>query len=172
MPLRHPFGRTTLTTVWADLAAIGRNETYEIRAYRSDGSLARIVRRDHEPRSPTKPGQDAAFRDRFSGLADDDRETRTKVAANCPVVESFPAYSSLRGDALGHLWVAEFKLPDARYEGTLWTVFDAEGRALGFVETPDGFRVLEIGADYMLGRTRDEFDVEYVQVWALDRSGS
>ena len=50
-----------------------------------------------------------------------------KVAANAPVVESFPAYSSLRGDALG------------------------------FVETPDGFRVLEIGADYILGRTRDEF---------------
>jgi len=172
MPLRHPFGRTTLTTVWGDLAVIGRNETYEIRAYRSDGSLARVVRRDHELRSPTKSQQDAAFRDRFSGLADDDLETRMEVAVNAPVAESFPAYSSLRGDALGHLWVAEFKLPDARYEGTQWTVFDAEGRALGLVETPAGFRVHEIGADYILGRTRDEFDVEYVQVWALHRSRS
>ena len=169
-PLRLPFGRTTLTTVWGDLAAIGRNETYEIRAYRSDGSLVRIVRRDHVVRSPTKDEQDAAFRDQFAELADDDRETTMKIAVNAPVVESFPAYSSLRGDALGHLWVAEFKLPDARYEGTLWTVFDPDGSALGFAETPDGFRVFEIGADYILGRTIDELGVEYVQFLELHRS--
>ena len=59
-------------------------------------------------------------------------------------------YSSLRGDALGHLWVAESKLPDARYEGTLGTVFDPGGHALGFAETSDGLRVLEIGAEPLL----------------------
>ena len=170
MPLRHPFGRTTLTAVWGNLAVTGRNETYEIRAYLSDGSLARIVRRDHEMRSPSKAEQDAAFGDRFAGLADDDREARMKVAVNAPVVASFPAYSSLRGDALGHLWVAEFKLPGATYEGTLWTVFDPVGRALGFVETPSGLTIYEIGADYILGKTTDDMDVEYIQLWDLTRS--
>ena len=171
-PLRHPFGRATLTTVWGDLAVIGRNETYEIRAYRSDGFLIRILRRDHEVRSPTKAEQDAAFRDQFAEMADDDAASKMRVAVNAPVLESFPAYSSLRGDALGHLWVAEYKLPDARYEGTLWTVFDPDGRALGFVQTPDGFRVFEIGADYILGRTTDELGVEYVHVLTLGRSDS
>ena len=170
MPLVHPFGKATLTTAWGDLAAIGGNETYEIRAYRSDGSLARIVRRDHETRTPTRAEQDAAFRDRFAGLSDDDREPRMKVAANVPMVESFPAYSRLRGDALGYLWVAEFKLLDARYDGTLWTVFDPDGRALGFVETPDGFDLFEIGADYILGSSTDDLDVEYVQLWDLART--
>ena len=169
-PLRHPFARTTLTTEWGDLAVIGRNESYEIRAYRSDGSLVRIVRRHHETRSPTKAEQDAAFRNQLATLADDDRETRTKVAVNAPLVDSFPAYSSLRGDALGYLWVAEYRLPDARYEGTLWTVFDPDGRALGLVETPDGLRIFEIGADYILGRFTDELGVEYVRVLGLDRS--
>ena len=172
IPLWHPFGKATLTTAWGDLAAIGDNETYEIRAYHSDGSLARIVRRDHETRIPTQAEQDEAFRDRFAGLSEEDREPRMAVAADVPLVESFPAYSSLRGDALGYLWVAEFKLPDAPYEGTVWTVFDPDGRALGFVETPGGFGVFEIGEDYILGSTTDELGVEYVQLRELGRSNS
>ena len=172
IPLRHPFGKTTVTTAWGDLAAIGDTETYEIRAYRSDGSLARIVRRDHEMRIPTQAEQDRAFRNRFAGLPEEDREPRMAVAADAPLVESFPAYSRLRGDALGHLWVGEFKLPDAQYEGTLWTVFDREGRVLGFVATPGGLGIFEIGADYILGSTTDDFGVEYVELWSLTRSNS
>ena len=170
IPLWHPFGKTTVTTAWGGLAAIGDTETYEIKAYRSDGSLARIVRRDHETRIPTQAEQDEAFRNRFAGLSEEDREPRMEVATTVPLVESFPAYSGLRGDALGHLWVAGFKLPEAAYEGTLWTVFDAEGRALGFVATPGGLSIFEIGEDYILGSTTDEMDVEYVQLWELARS--
>ena len=172
IPLWHPFGKATLTTAWGDLAAIGDNQTYEIRAYRGDGSLARIVRRDHETRIPTQSEQDEVFRDRFAGLSEEDREPRMAVAANVPLVESFPAYSSLRSDARGYLWVARFKLPDAPYEGTVWTVFDPNGRALGFVETPGGFGVFEIGEDYILGSTTDELGVEYVQLRELGRSNS
>ena len=42
-------------------------------------------------------------------------------------------------------------------------------RVLGFVETPEGLEILEIGEDYILGKTEDEFEVEYVQVWPLER---
>lgn len=51
----------------------------------------------------------------------------------------------------------------------VWTVFDPGGRIQGLVETPPGLDVLEIGADYVLGRVTDELGVEYVHVWALDR---
>ena len=51
----------------------------------------------------------------------------------------------------------------------LWTLFDPEGRALGFIETPGGLTILEIGGDYLLGRATDEMGVESVQVWALER---
>ena len=49
VPLRHPFGQTTYTTVWGDLAVIGRTEAYELKAYRSDGS----TRADRAPRLRT-----------------------------------------------------------------------------------------------------------------------
>lgn len=42
---------------------------------------------------------------------------------------------------------------------------------LGFVETPEVFSIYEIGEDYMLTWVRDELDVEYVQLWPLDRGG-
>ena len=43
---------------------------------------------------------------------------------------------------------------------------------LGFVEMPAGLVIHEIGKDYILGKLRDELDIEYVQVWPLERSGS
>ncbi|MCY3610601.1 MAG: 6-bladed beta-propeller [Gemmatimonadetes bacterium] len=168
-PLRHPFGKTTFTAVWGDLVAFGRNETYEIRAFASDGSLARIVRREHVIGSPTEAQLDAAVRAYLADLSDEDRNRRLEVAANVPMVETFPAYSGLQVDALGHLWVREFRLPGDDSENPVWTVFDPEGRALGFVETPPGVTIYEIGADYILGKRTDELDIEYVEVWELIR---
>ena len=60
-------------------------------------------------------------------------------------------------------------LPQEENPVPLWTVFDLEGRVLGFVETPQGLDILQIGEDFILGRVKDEFEVEYVQVWALER---
>ena len=73
-------------------------------------------------------------------------------------------------DALGHLWVREYDLPDADRPAPLWTVFDPDGHALGFVETPAGLSVLEIGADYILGLATDEIGIERIQVCALERA--
>lgn len=169
VPLRHPFGKTTLTGLWGDLVVFGRNETYEIRAFRSDGSLDRIVRRDHEPASPTQADQDESFRERFAGLDESQRTPRLEVAANVPLVETFPAYSNVKVDALGNLWVAEFKLPDEERDFALWTVFDRTGIALGLVETPPGLTIYEIGEDYILGKRTGDLDVESVEVWELSR---
>ena len=170
MPLRHPFGKTTLTSAWGGLVAVGRNETYEIKAFASDGSLARIVRRDHVPGAPTQEQLDAHFRERFANLTEEERAPRLEVAANVPLVEAFPAYSDVKGDALGYLWVAEFKLPHEDRDFTLWTVFDRTGEALGFVETPPGLTIYEIGEDYILGKRTGDLDVESVELWGLTRT--
>ena len=95
---------------------------------------------------------------------------RRKTVEATPMADSFPAFSSFIGDAAGHLWVREYDFPREERPAPLWTVFDPEGRVLGYLETPRGLRIFEIGADYILGRMRDELDVEYVQVWPLERS--
>jgi hypothetical protein len=70
-------------------------------------------------------------------------------------------------DPDGNLWVLAYTRPGD--ERRSWTVFAPEGRALGTVETPPGLRIMEIGADYVLGVWRDDLDVEHVRMYRLDR---
>ena len=162
---------------WGDLFVIGPTDHYELKAFASDGTLARIVRRGHEPRPVTQAHVDAYVEESISSYPADWTESEIQAYQaeqrqryrSAPVVEDFPAFASVLADALDHLWVEEYEIPGEERPGVLWTVFDAEGRVLGFVETPEELEVYEIGEDYVLGRARDEFDVESVQVWPLER---
>ena len=165
---RYPFARNASAFVWGDLVVISTNDRYEVRAYRTDGSLARIVRRDHEARAPTR----ADLRDHVA--RQDPGQPNASVVldavADMPLVEAFPAFGRVLVDRADHLWVEEYRLPGEEHR--LWTVFDPEGRVLGLVEMPGSFDVTEIGEDYILGTRDDELDIEYVESWPLDRSGS
>ena len=145
-----------------DLVAIGDQAAYEIKAFAADGSLVRIIRRDGELGSPTRAEQDSYWERRYADLPDDRRADALRTAKNMPVVDSYPAFSGILSDRLGYLWVRE------RWS-SVWTVFDQEGRVRGLVEMPSGFSVFEIGEDYVLGRSRDDLGVEYVQLWTLAR---
>jgi long-subunit acyl-CoA synthetase (AMP-forming) len=50
-----------------------------------------------------------------------------------------------------------------------WLVFDTAGSWLGTVDTPARFTLNEIGADYILGVVRDSLDVQYVQMYRLEK---
>ncbi len=53
--------------------------------------------------------------------------------------------------------------------GASWRVLDDDGRILGELRTPPRFYPTEIGADYMLGVATDEFDVETVVMYPIER---
>ena len=168
-----PFQKSLVWAAWGELVIVAATELYELKAFRRDGSLARIVRRENDVRSPTE-----ADLDRYR--ADGRREAegwsaqgaRLFVAAldALPLPESFPAISAIEVDVLGNLWVREYNLP-GQEDRALWTVFDPDGLVQGFVETPPGLVIYEIGEDYILGKVEDELSVEYVQLWSLDRVG-
>ena len=163
--------RLTLAT-WGELFVVGSTDRYEFEVHASDGTLVRIVRRDHVRRATT----DAHLQVTIDGWVDRTSEelraqTRTNLRS-VPAAEFLPAYTSAMADAMDHLWVREYEAPGEEQPGVLWTVFDAQGPVLGFVETPEGLEIYEIGEDYILGKTEDvEFGVESVQVWPLERSG-
>ena len=52
-----------------------------------------------------------------------------------------------------------------------WDVFNPEGCWLGVVTTPGKFFVMEVGADYIAGTARDEFDVPHAIVYGLQKPG-
>ena len=166
---------------------------YEIRAFRDDGTLARIVRREHVPRATTEADREAYVEGELARIEEalaraaslpgpEGMEIRARMSSlrgeqgrelfeSTPLAPHFPAFSTILSDASGNLWVREYDFPREERPAPLWTVFDPEGRVLGFIETPSGLRIGQIGEDYILGHYEDQLEVEYVQVWALERSG-
>lgn len=85
-----------------------------------------------------------------------------------PAASAVPPYSRVLVDPEGFLWMAEF---DGRSEDArTWIVFDPEGRLLGNVRVPEGFRILSVGEDEVLGRAVDEHGVEALWVLRLERT--
>ena len=180
-PVVPAFSQELVTANWGDLVVATWNKPYEIRVLQADGTLTRIVRREHTPVLPTEAdravfvAEQIAYLGTFVNAAGDRmpaayREEYFRPSLESrPLAERFPAFSTVLADEAGHLWVREYDLPREERPAPLWTVFDPEGRVLGFVETPAGLDILQIGEDFILGRVKDEFEVEYVQVWPLER---
>jgi len=175
MVMTIPFTRSTRTAVWAGRFVVAPNDGYEIRAYGPAGTLELIVRRDHALVAPTPAHLDAYIERQMATRPPEERAERRQSLreqlAEVPMPATFPAFDEVLADAHGNLWVQEYDVPGEEHPNPLWTVFDPEGRVLGFVETPSGLRIHEIGQDYILGRATDDLGVEYVQVWSLERSG-
>lgn len=170
------FGRRPVFATWGERVVIGSTDRYELKAFRADGSLERLVRRAHVPRAPTPADVAAYIDDRQPPPTPDMSDAQAESARrwrrgyeSVPVAEHFPAFESIMTDVLDHLWVEEYEFPGEERPGSLWTVFDPEGHVLGFVETPEAPLILEIGEDYILTWFRDDLDVEYVQLWPLER---
>lgn len=164
----QPFRHSAIASVWGDLIVIGANDFYEIRAYAADGALARIVRREHDVRSPTQADQDEHLAERYADDTEQERADALAELEDMPLLENFPAFGRLLTDSRGYLWVEDYRLPGE--PAPAWTVFDPEGRVLGLMDLPPGLRILEIGADYVLGLVSDNLGIERVQLWPLDRS--
>ena len=167
------FGDYVYRRAWGDLFVISSNRRYEIRAFAVDGSLARIVRMEHVPREPAEAHIEAYIGERLSRIpserTDQLAERRRELSA-MPVAEHLPAFSALRGDdALGYLWVFEYEAPGEETAGTLFNIFDSEGRVLGYFEIPEGMTIMEIGADYVLARVENDLGVHSVQLLAFER---
>ena len=170
-----PHAHRISTFAWGDLVAIAPNDTYEVRVFGLDGTLKRIVRRDHDLVVSTAAHIDAEIEERVARRPEEERAERRRELREdfqqIPLPETFPAFAAATADLVDHLWVREYELPGEGGTNPVWTVFDPGGHILGFVETPAGLDIHEIGEDYILGLATDELGVEYIQVWSLERSG-
>lgn len=165
-----PFQKTLRWAGWGDLVVLAPTDRYELRAYRHDGSLARIVRRENDARTPAQADLES-YREANAPRSEEAIQLLKQYNATVdafPLPESFPAFTAIEVDALGYLWVRDYN-PPGDDDRALWTVFDPEGFVQGFVETPPGLVVHQIGEDFILGKVLDELGVEYVQLWGLDR---
>ena len=161
------FGRTSHLATRATSLYVGTNDAYAIDEYDRDGRLVRSIQRDVEPIPVTDEMLAAEVESRLEQMREQFRAVFGPLYDEMPKAPSLPYYSAIHVDPDGYIWVERFTSMSAPvFE---WTVFNSAGRMLGQVTFPDGLDVYEIGRDYVLGRWRDESDVEYVHLHHFTR---
>lgn len=150
-------------------------DAYEIRVHGSDGGLRRLIRRGREPVPLTeelaKTLSERMLNEVTAGGPAGLRETLVpevrRALGDMPRPEALPPYKGLLVDAEMNLWVREFST--AENGPSDWSVFDPEGKWLGQVTLPAGLNPLEIGPDYVLGKSRGSLDEELILVAPLTK---
>jgi hypothetical protein len=154
----------------------GRSDLSEIQAYSPEGSLVRIIRWPARPQ-PVTAALVAEYR--AAVLEGHGGGVAAELDAQ-QYAEFLPVFSRFLVDALGYVWVEDYRpelalrsWPRAvvphRAAPIRWTVFDPDGLLLGDVELPP-LEVHQIGADFVLGVATDELGVERVRVYELERT--
>jgi hypothetical protein len=165
--LRVPFTTYPSTAVGVQGFFVTGGLKPEVRAFDNSGRLIRIFRLIEAPR-PVTPEELAGAIDASVERFSKDRAKVRWAYESMDVPTRWPAFQSVRVDRLGWLWVELYRPP--HHLTPQWMIFDSSGVARGVVDLPRDLEVQDIGADYVLGRWRDEMRVEYVRRYRLDRS--
>jgi hypothetical protein len=154
---------------------------YDIRVYDANWKLERIIRRAWTPRALSRDEIDAyvdGWMKMWSRKSGAEREAERAEMRGNYYPEYLPAYSAFVATSTGEILVREPDLTGAPGCWCLngipsvpsrWSVFDATGRWLGDMSMPPRFVPLEVGADYVLGRSRDADNVPRAVMYRLEK---
>jgi hypothetical protein len=141
--------------------AVGVQGRGEILILDTLGSMVRILR---------PPGWGILTdRERYlRHAASHDTISTRAVAAESPEVtashlpDTLPGFERIMFDAVGRLWVEEY-VPGYDGREVNWWIFDRNGRFVARAQFPSGFVPHQIEADEVIGVTRDDADVQFVE---------
>jgi hypothetical protein len=152
------------STLW-----YGPADRFELTQRTPDGEISLIVRLDR----PSTPVTESIRTEYLSFIHDPAGQTVSEafleeVYKDAVFAPTFPHHAAILADADGNIWVQDYGYrPVSDQVERFWSVFTSAGQYLGVVTFPARFDVHEIGSDYVLGRWRDEFDVEFEAVYDI-----
>ncbi len=176
----HPyvFGKETFLAASKRWVYAAPTDAFSIQVHDPEGMLRRIVRRVEAPRRVT-PSDFDRWLEQYLGILDPPPERTAEMrrsARELSVAETMPAFRSIVVDSEDNLWVEEWE--DVGLGQGRFSVFRADGAWLGHVGIPEGLPVLrgyyahqlmEIGSDYLLGVWTDEYGVEQVRLYRIEK---
>ena len=163
-----PFGKRLQVTSKQGWMVTGFPEHFEIASRNQDGKVARIVRLSKPDVPMTAAVVDkhkARLFDNFGGSPEERSAMEADLALD-QLPKTLPAYSAVKVDGMGRVWVREYieldgmgpmnadmgKGPRWRPDvPARWYVFSNDGEFLGTVRLPLGFVVHDIGKDHIVG---------------------
>ncbi len=157
-----------------DGAWLGTSEDYEIELVDWSGTTIGRIRWEGPDLAVTPQDVDR-YRDALEARYrnDDDPDWRARFERRWDweseiVPDVFPALHRLLVGDDGVLWVHDYIRPGEMSE---WFAFDPEGTWIRTLTLPARTRLLDIGVNWALVRTRDELDVQRVEVRKLVEGG-
>jgi hypothetical protein len=161
----------------AAILHVASTADYRIRTYEG-GALRRIVTKQYEPRLLDAFERDLLGQAQINRLERNPNFTPERLARSsenlCPP-EELPPIASVHSGPERTLWVARPPRPSSLLDessiiprdwgtvpGADWDVFDGEGRFMGTVEFPDGFRAFAFREGTVYGAWDDETGVPHV----------
>jgi hypothetical protein len=162
----HPFGRSVVFTLDRDHVFLGTSERLQVEVRDHGGRLLRIYRGPDTDLTIT-PEVLSDYREAELNPADSLIRDRL-VEHDMPMPPGMPAYLEFILDPDGNLWTERFPMPGEA--NPRWGVVSAEGKFYGHMEMPDGFQLMGVTRDQLLGVSRDSLGVERVELYRLSRN--
>lgn len=163
----YPFARELFVAAAGSRVYVGNSERYRVRMLDPAGTVVGEAAGEESPAAVTAADRERYRRDRLSRIqVESYRRQQEQVLNEVRFPETFPAFAALRVDAAGNAWIADYA-PQGRPRA--WSVFDPQGRLRATVHTPEELEVLQVGTDFVLGRTVDGDGAEQVRLYPLQR---
>ncbi len=149
---------------------VGTNRRFGLAWMGDDGQPARLLRvQDAWPTTPAAEIR-ARVEAQLAAESEDGRiDPRTRRVYDMFMPETLPAFEDALIAQDGSLWISSYRI-DRTTESNEWLVFSPTLELEGRVRTPTGFRVHEVGSDWIIGAIQDAFDVPYVRRYPLEQT--
>lgn len=149
---RITMGRGSVFAVGANSVVAGETDRFELTRFDAAGGPTRIIRVN----TPQVLLDQSA------------RQQTLALDSNAVVSDTLPAYSAVRIDDVGRIWVQEF-VPVFEERAADWYVLDGDGAFVARVVMPRRFDPREFSGDEVWGVRLDELDVPYVERYRVSR---
>jgi hypothetical protein len=163
-----PYGRTAQIAVGRNRFYYGDTHSTELGIYDLSGQRTGSIKIRGSGRALSQADIDKWVDVEVEKRTTPQTKTDTRTAfRDIPAPKRSPEFAALKLDDAGNLWVREYGPP---WDPSLnWNVHDESGKAIGRVRMPPRFEPMHIGRDFILGVSKDELDVERVELYSLRR---
>lgn len=173
------FAATALFAGRGRHALVGTNDSLDLTLYRGADPVTRI-RGGYSERRVTA-GEKDEWTERFLAIFPEDYRPGWRARLEQSTIrDTYPAYGAISVDAGGRIWIGDYpKLADRMRR---WTILEPDGRPAAVVNLPvliprwleqtvavtsHPQEVLDVAHGRIAVLRRDEFDVEFVEVWEM-----
>jgi hypothetical protein len=167
------YGATSIVAGTPDGVWLGDTARPEVGFWSGSGAQGTIVRwRTREPRAIGRAERDALWALLAAAVPKEERAAFQAAQSQIPFADTMPAFGTLVADGAGRVWIGspvgpEREMLNTRWPAQRWIVVDPSLPVVFRAQTPEGFRLIEAAADYVVGVFEDELGRESVRLYPI-----